>query len=154
MLNGFEYCASLHIEHPQLDPDVVSHTLKLAPRRTHRVGDAPQTPKGNALPGVYQTGCWSADLLTRDGEELAEFLTRITGDLDPAKEFLRRIVDEGGSIQCFIGVFANRCCDNLLPAKLLSTLGQLGIDLRLDFYGPENQSQSIHAQRELDSDGL
>ncbi len=143
-LLDFEYSASLIVLDRQLDPDVITQALRLAPRRCHRRGDARQTPAGTPLTGVYESGCWSVDLETRDGEDVSEFLSRLTEQLKPAKDFLRSIVDGGGEIECFVGLFATRLCDQVFPAELLTRLGQLGINLRLDYY-------DISAERNVDS---
>jgi hypothetical protein len=70
----------------------------------------------------------------KQGEELTEFLERIATELSLAKAFLRRIHESGGKIECFIGLFAYSLCDQVYPAAVLHKLGELGIDLRLDFY--------------------
>src|SRR5262245_11967783 len=103
-LLDFEYCASLIILHRQLDPGVVSQSLQMTPGHAHRAGDGRRAPKGTPLDGVYPTGCWSVELETRDGEDVAEFLSRVADTLKPANEFLRNIVDEGGEIECFVSL--------------------------------------------------
>jgi uncharacterized protein DUF4279 len=133
-LLGFEYRASLHIEHPLLDPNVVSHTLQMKPRSSHRAGDQCHTPKGTPLPGTYPTAIWSADLDTREGEDIAEFLSRIACDLSRAEKFLLGIVNDGECVECYLQLFASRLCDQILPATLLRRLGELGINLRMDYY--------------------
>lgn len=142
-LLDFEYTASLFIAHPQLNPDDVSHALKMSPRRSHRAGEARRTPVGRPLAGVYPTGCWSVELETRDGEDVAEFLMRIVRKFESAKTFLRGIVDDGGDVECFVGLFATQLCDQIFPAKLLYDLGQLGIDLRLDYYDVSRENNRM-----------
>jgi hypothetical protein len=133
-LVDFEYCASLHIEHPQLNPDLVSDALQITPIKSHRAGDPRSTPAGQPSRGVYDSGYWTVDLEARDGEDVAQFLWRTVNELGPAERFLRRIVDTGGRIECFMGLFATRLCDQVVPCELLLRLGQIGIDLRLDYY--------------------
>lgn len=134
-LNDFEYCASLHIVHPSLDPDAISDALPLHPERTHRRGDPRQTRRGTPLPGAYPTGYWCCELVVHDGENIEAFLTRLVDDLEPAREMLRGISDDDGEVECFISLFAKSLCDQSLPPNLLLTLGQIGISLRLDYYG-------------------
>ena len=71
-----------------------------------------------------------------DGDDTPTFLARLVNELAPAKDFLNQLADEGGETECFIGIFADRLCDQLFPPKLLSSLGQLAIGVRLDYYGP------------------
>src|SRR5262245_169266 len=131
-LLDFEYSASLIVKHQDLDPDAVSAALGLTPIRFHRRGDSRKTPKGTPLKGTYDSGFWAVELEVCDGEDLAEFLFRISEQLLPAKKFLRNISDIGGENECFIGLFATALCDQILPAKILAQLGELGINLRLD----------------------
>jgi hypothetical protein len=138
-LNDFEYCASLHIEHPSHDPDLVTKTLGIVPVRKRRVGERRQTPQGTLLEGVYETNHWHADLLTKDGEDLSQFLSNMLNPLDPAKEFLVQFASEGGRVECMVGLFATNCCDSCLSAKLLGRFAEFGVDLRLDYYGPLEQ---------------
>jgi hypothetical protein len=133
-LNDFEFCASLHLLHLSLDPDEVTAELNLTPDRTHRAGDARVTPKGTPLDGNYSEGYWRAELEVKQDEQLTEFLERIAKDLSLAKPFLRRLYESGGRIECFVDLFAYSLCDQVYPAALLHKLGELGIDLRLDFY--------------------
>ncbi len=141
-LLDFEYCASLSIIHNDLEPDIASQRLNLVPSRSHRKGDPRTTPIGTPLEGVYKSGYWSVKLETLDGEDLAEFLFRIAQQLHPAKEYLRSVVDDGGTIECFIGIFITGLCDQILPAKLLTQLGELGISLRLDYYKFSDNTES------------
>jgi len=141
-LLDFEYSASLNIVHGDLDPEIASKSLNLVPSRSHRRGDPRQTPKGTPLEGVYTSGYWSVDLETRDGEDLADFLSRIAEQLQPAKRYLRSIADDGGEVECFVGLFAKSLCDQILPARLLTQIGELGINLRLDYYSVPNKAES------------
>jgi hypothetical protein len=48
---------------------------------------------------------------------------------------LQQVVDEGGEILCFVGIFTDTNCDQILPFGLLAALAELRISLRLDLYG-------------------
>jgi hypothetical protein len=98
-----------------------------------------QTPTGTLLEGVYEATHWHADLHTNDGEDLSQFLLGVLNTLEPAKEFLNQTASEGGRVECMVGLFATRCCDSCLSAKLLGRLAEFGVDLRLDYYGPLEQ---------------
>jgi hypothetical protein len=75
-----------------------------------------------------------------DGVALAESLGSIAEQLRPNGQFLRMLVDEGGRVELFVGLFANRLCDQVLPYPLLEALSKLRLDLRLDYYGPNSES--------------
>jgi hypothetical protein len=133
-LNDFEYCASLHIFHLTLDPDVITQSLQISPDRVHRPGDPRQTPKGRPLQGSYPSSYWHVELWPENGDSISDFLSGVVAKLKRANELLQRITSDDGTIECYIGIFTTRLCDYTLPADLLLQLGKLGIDLRLDFY--------------------
>ncbi len=52
------------------------------------------------------------------------------------------LVREGAEISLFVGIFANRLCDDQFSPGLLKKLGELGIALRLDYYS-NDATQSL-----------
>ena len=134
-LNDFTYSASLCIHHPNIHPDQITNELGLAPTVTHCPGEQRTTPKGTPLNGVWESSYWTAELDVIDGEDVSAFLSRLIDRLTPATDFLNQISKEGAQIECFLGLFATALCDQCIPAKRLSRLGQLNVDLRLDYYG-------------------
>lgn len=132
-LNDFEYCVSLHVQHPNIDPQRVTEALGIMPDRTIRVGD----PRRNPLNGTHNTSHWSATLNVIDKASLGDSLVALVEKFRPAGDFLRQLVAEGGRIELFFGLFATELCDSLLPYEVLSELADLRIDLRLDYYPKE-----------------
>lgn len=129
-LNSFEYCATLHILHPSINPEDVTACLGIEPSRTSGAG---QTDRN--IPGrVYDFSHWMCELPVRDGDDLPTFLECVIALLSPHRGYLEHISDEGGEIECFIGIFADRLCDQSYPYELLASLAELRINLRFDFY--------------------
>lgn len=139
-LNDFEYCVSLHVEHPSICPAEITQALQLSPDRCVSVGESKRTPAEKAGRGVYSRTHWHKELTPQAGQSIPEFLSTLIEQLSPAKSFLTQVVSEGGEIECFIGVFANGLCDQSYPPDLLRTLGTLGVSLRFDYYKPETSS--------------
>jgi len=135
-LNDFTYCDSLSVYHPNKNPALITSALGFKPRVAHRAGEQHQTPTGRPLDGEWDEAYRDAELEVRDGEDIAMCLSRLAEQLKPAAHFLTQLTEEGGRIQCFLGVFANGLCDQEFPAKLLKAFGQLNVDLRIDYYGP------------------
>jgi hypothetical protein len=133
-MNDFEYCASLSIRHPRIDPVEITRSLGMAPEVTHRVGDQRRMPNGRLLSGSYDSTYWTAELVTRGGEDIPTFVAKLSKTLRPSRDFLRQIHDEGGATECFMGIFAKGLCDQLFSAELLADLGELRLGLRLDYY--------------------
>jgi hypothetical protein len=103
--------------------------------RPTRKGEPKTTPTGAPREGHWEFSHWSHDFGTRQDGELASFLWDLADFLKPHQEFLRRIVAEGGAVECFVGVFTDTNCDQMLPFGLLGALAELRLDLRLDLYG-------------------
>jgi hypothetical protein len=92
------------------------------------------------LAGTYDSSYWFTELDAPDGVALAESLGSIAERLQPSGQFVRTLVDEGGRLELFVGLFASRLCDEVLPYTLLEALSKLRLDLRLDYYGPNSES--------------
>ncbi|MCE9533002.1 MAG: DUF4279 domain-containing protein [Planctomycetes bacterium] len=135
---------SLHVIHPDIDPDLITRELELQPTfRTTRGGMPKMTPNGLPRDGNWEFSHWmhSFDII-QDGE-LVGYLQRLTVTFEPHREFLRRMYEEGGNVECFVGIFTDTNCDQILPFDLLGKLAELRIDLRLDLYGSQLR-QSDH----------
>jgi hypothetical protein len=150
-LQDFHYSVSLHISHPDIAPELITRALALQPtHRPTRKGEAKTTPKGIPREGYWEFSHWSHSFEIIQDRELVPFLERLARTLEPHREFLWRIVDEGGAVECFVGVFTDTNCDQVLPFDLLGKLAELRIDLRLDVYGSKLR-QAEHPP--LDAEG-
>jgi hypothetical protein len=135
-LNDYRFVASLHVQHPFVDPNEVTTALKLEPKSVKRRGEPRRKPDGALLTGNYDENHWSADLEIVAGHDVPEFLRNLIDVQMPhAVGLTRRIDDTGGSVSVFIGVFADRLCDFAMPASTLRRLGDAGVSVRLDYYG-------------------
>ena len=141
-LNGFKYCASLHVEHPSMTCTEITDSLGIPPDTCHEKGAKRRRPDGSELQSVWESADWRMDLKLEDRLSLDEFVQSLTTRLATCREALQKIHDTGGRICCFVGIFADGLCDTEFPCELLSSLGELKIDLRLDFYGPQNSPPS------------
>jgi hypothetical protein len=145
---SFAYTATLHIHHPTDSLQDVTIRLGLAPRKTHARGDPRTTPKGSPLPGTYSDHYWFADLVTEDQKDLTQFLRGLVSELEPQRDFLRKIAETGGEVCVFIGVGSSRCCAHQFDRELLSDLAATGMDLRIDFYGCDLPQRGLHGNAE------
>jgi hypothetical protein len=124
-LNEFSYCASLNVSHPSFDPATVSRGLGLQPTRMTQ-----------GIPNRrYKPSVWTYELPVADGDDLPSFLYRLVELLTPHRSYLEELSDRGAEIECFVGIFADRLCDQIYPHALLAALAELRVNLRLDFYG-------------------
>ncbi|KLU03493.1 hypothetical protein RISK_004497 [Rhodopirellula islandica] len=137
-LNEFSYCASLHISHPSLDPADVTAALGMEPARTSHVGQ----PHRSVPDRVYDFSHWSCELATRDGDDISTFLGRFVDLMSPHRSFLEQLSDGGAEIECFIGVFATRLCDQMYSHSLLGSLAALRVNLRFELYPADDRETS------------
>lgn len=135
-LNEFQYCASLNITHPSIVPDVISKTLDMTADRSSQAGE-----KRNRNPElIHEFSKWQCSLPLEEGNSIATFLAILIKQLRSHRQFLCKLSDEGGSTECFIGIFVDRLCDQVYPHEVLQQLAELRIDLRLDIYGPKQDT--------------
>lgn len=127
------FAVSLHILHPSIDPAAISSALRLTPSRATRAGPPRRPP--------YDKAWWSYQFECAEVRDLAPFIETTVSSLKAHREFLRSVVDTGGSVELFCGIFLTANWDEMFPAALLASLADLGIDLRLDAY-PEGQNKT------------
>lgn len=134
-LNKYRFVASLHVQHPTVEPDQMTDGLRLIPKSVKRRGERRRRPD-ELLSGNWDENQWRTDLEIVAGHDVSEFLDDFIGvQVSHATSFLRHIDDTGGDVAIFIGVFADGLCDFEISAKILRQLGNAGISVRLDYYG-------------------
>lgn len=117
-----------------MDPAEISTTLDLAAVRATRAGAPRTTPKGTALPGTYDFSCWTHQFDVEGASELGVVLEGLVKRLQRHRQFFYRVVQDGGTVELFYGVFAADNWDEILSHSLMSELAALRVDLRLDVY--------------------
>ena len=127
------FAVSLHILHPSIDLDTVTNALRLTPSRTKPAGPPRKPP--------YDQAVWSHCFACNEIPDLVPFLRETVSALRAHRDFLRSVVDTGGSIELFCGIEMSTNWDEVFPSTLSAALGDLGIDLRLDVY-PEIQERA------------
>ena len=134
---------SLSVTHPDMDPVEISKALDLAPVRATRAGAPRTTPKGTPLPGMYDFSCWTHQFDVEGASELGVVLESLVERLQGHRQFFHRVVQDGGTVELFCGVFAAGNWDEILSHSLMGALAALRVDLRLDVYPKDDQSNAI-----------
>jgi Domain of unknown function (DUF4279) len=128
--------ATLRIQGDDLIPAEVSELLRCAPTTSHKKGDL-IIGKRTGTERVARTGMWSLHSVDREPENLdgqiEEILAKLSGDIDAWRVLARRY-----RLDLFCGLFMEGGNEGLTisPASLIA-LGQRGIKLALDVYGPD-----------------
>jgi hypothetical protein len=128
------FAVSLSIRHPDIDPAVISAALGLVPKWASRAGMPRTAPKGEPSRGTYQVSHWSHQFDVQGALDLGPVLEDLVEKLHCHKSFFHRIVEEGGEVEFFCGVWAAGNWDESLPHSLLGRLAELRVNLRLDVY--------------------
>lgn len=99
------------------------------------VGERRTTPKGDLLDGRHSWSYWASPFTPPDDSDLMAFVGRTVEELKPHVTFFRHLRDTGGSVEFFVGLFADGVnIGMILPHDLMAELGAMGIDLALDIY--------------------
>jgi hypothetical protein len=133
-LNDYQYRASLGVSHPRMPAQTIGDRLNLIADSSHDCGDRRRTPKGTLLEGHYKSSYWAKDLPVEGECSFADFIAKFTSEFANRKAALNEIYETGGRIDIYIRLFAKRLCDDIIPCELLAQLGDLKVDLRVDYY--------------------
>jgi hypothetical protein len=126
---------TLRVLGDDLDPDEISRILGSAPTRSERKGDVIRSQQ-TGQSRIAKTGGWRLEAPDAnpgdvDGQ-VAQILSRLTADPEAW-----RVLAEKYRIDIFCGLFMRATNEGLelSPATMLA-LGQRGISMGLDVYGP------------------
>ena len=125
---------ALIVTHPNIDPAEISSAIGLIPVRRTRGGAPRTTPTGQPLAGEYQFSCWRHEFDVQPADELSRVLENLVDELQCHRPFFHRVVQQGGTVELFCGVFADGNWDEVLSHSLMRALAALHVDLRLDVY--------------------
>ena len=117
-----------------LDPTVVSQTLKLRPSQSWKRG-APQSLKGVALDSTHSWGGWKKFLPpSQKARPLPAQLRYWVRTLRGRERMLAKLAASGHwcTLDCYVGTDATASL--ILPVDLQRSLSALGLDLRLSVW--------------------
>src|SRR5947209_6983022 len=114
------FSASLSIRHPNIDPDEISSAVHFTPKRMTRAGAPRTTPKGDPLKCTYEFSHWMYEFDVGKASELGIILERLIAQLQAHELFFHRVVEEGGAVELFCGVFADGNWDEVISHSLMS----------------------------------
>jgi hypothetical protein len=138
----YTYTVSLRVNHPKIDPAIITDNIRIKPLWSWMVGQPRSTPQGDKLSGIYEDTYWTAKLHVQKRRSsrklsLEDFLSEQIERLKVSERFFKHIRRTGGQIAFFVGIFCDKNSGVEIPSTLLASMGKLGIDLLLDIY-PEN----------------
>jgi hypothetical protein len=105
------------------------------------------------LEGNYSETYWYAGLtpgvVKASAESLECALQRFTGELHAFRRFFRRVREEGGRTEFYVGVHGPASYGFELEPVLLSELGSIGIALSLEMFPVPQRPTKLRAKRRL-----
>jgi hypothetical protein len=128
-----KYELSFRVWHPAMSPEEISVGLRSKPNISWCVGEPRRTPKGAALPGVYDETYWVADVSEPPTPViLAMAIAEMLSDLETKASFLQRVAETQGTAEVL--VIWSGSGGLTLPAGLLQRMSALNINLSIDIY--------------------
>jgi len=138
-LQPYSYTIALRIWHPSIDPALITGKLGLKPQFTNVAGQPRQTPQGRPLSGSYAESYWHCDPFEH-GEYLStdevadDVLAAVVEALEPSKQFLLLLREQGARIHLQVSTHSNRNYALEISPLLLQHCAALGLSLVHDVY--------------------
>lgn len=129
---ALRFKVTLHVDHPELNPDTITTTLGLKPSFQSRKGETKRAPNGAIRPGMNVSSHWSHRFDLTGVRDLFAYLDELLVSWEPHRDFFNRIADSGGTSVLFCGIIADGNWDEQMPHFMAARLASLKIDLRLD----------------------
>lgn len=139
-MGNFKYHVSLRIDHPSMDPEHICTGLGLNAEYKWKAGAERKTPTGQSLPGTYEATYCCFELMHAKRAGLTDFLKMNTRKLYKHREFLDSIRSTGGTLEYFIGWFADTDSGEIFDLELLNQFVELGINISIAVY-PNNKRE-------------
>ena len=149
MAFDYYYSVSLSIVHPTIDPTKISAAMpQLQPRIEAMAGTERRNRRGQLLVPRRSASLthWLADLHVEDklssvAKPISEFLQEKLAELEVHRDLFVQLQVEG-EIVLSVGWFGvtMHSADALSPS-ILRKLGELGIGIELNFYGPDEKTE-------------
>ena len=131
---ALRYSARILIKHPDIDPARITEALRLKPNMSHLAGSPRMTPKGGPLPGVYKESAWSHWYRVERNRLFFSEVGKLLDWLEPHKDFLRGIVDSGGTIDIILHLPGDTNIGDHFRWQDMARLAALRIDLGIEVF--------------------
>jgi hypothetical protein len=136
--SALNYAVSLRVRHPDLDPALLTQTLRLEPLHSWRAGEPRRSAGGAALGGGHRESYWSAPLPGQVETGAAAFplelfLGQQLVQLNRHREFLARLRSGGAQISLLIEVSPMESGVLTLGTDITRKLADLNIELEFRF---------------------
>lgn len=128
------FTISLRVWHPTEASQIIAQSLGLKAEFAHTAGEPRTTPKGETLEGVYKNTYITFSLLTKQPGDFTEGIKGLLPLLIHHREYFRRLSDEGGRAELFVGVFIDGGTGFTLGVGAMSALADCLLELSVEYY--------------------
>src|SRR5688572_3729269 len=118
---NFTYSVSFRVRHPSLDLSHLTRELGIAPRAGWNAGERRQYGS-DGTGNTHAESYWMHRFESDKSVSLAECLDRIVSELAKHQKLFEDIDSSGGSLELFVGWFADANSGTLFPYPLLIKL--------------------------------
>lgn len=127
------FSISLRLLHPSAPHEEIINRIGLNACVGHTVGEPRRSPLGNELGGKYRETMVVIDIAEKEGyfvDEIAQVLAYLKKNAD----FFVGLVETGGSVTLYVGVFFKGRSGFELDLDCISTMKEMCIDLSVEYY--------------------
>jgi hypothetical protein len=129
------FTVSLRVRHPQFSDEMISQSLGMKAKIAHRVGAPRATPSGDPLDGIYKETYCVFTFVDRQEGSFVDGVDELVPSMARHRDFLRSMVDTGGSSELYVGVFVDGDTVGFtLGVATMAALVDLGVRLTTEFY--------------------
>jgi hypothetical protein len=133
----FRYHVSLRISHPDLEPELITARLGLAPTSLERKGEKKKTGYGTEKSPVREVvierSVWFHMFEPVGDGSLDACLLNAIAKLKAQEEFLQWIHSNGGRVRFSIVLYPPSSCEKPFDYELITELRQLGFGFQIEF---------------------
>ncbi len=128
------FTISLRVVHPTEAHQTIIQSLGLEPEFAYTAGKPRANPKGQVLGGVNKCTYCTFTLLAKQPGDFTEGVKQILPLLAPHRCYLKKLTNEGGRAELFVGVFVEETTGFTLGVGEMSELADLSLELSVEFY--------------------
>ena len=136
-MSDYEFTMSLRIRHPDVDPELITQALGIAPQHSWRAGDPRRDSAGSTRSGAYRESFWMGRLmahpkLASDQVGVESELLRTLAQLRKSQGFLETLKEQGALTELHVSIFAREEFRLEILADSLALLGRLGLGIAIE----------------------
>lgn len=132
-MNDF-YTITLRVFHPAGCYEDMETSLRMSANIGHTAGTSRKTPTGDPLSGVYKQTAASFNLVEKTPGYLVDGIGGVLSLLHPHRDYFFKVVQEGGRVALYVGVFFEVMSGLCLDVELMSSLVDMNIELEVEYF--------------------